>query len=530
MKRVLVLVAVIHVALLWLALARTDTSAQAAVPPGGQAAVADKDNAGRAAGAAPATSATGNQEAAATMEHTATEADLSPVPFSDPSFGPRYTIERIVVRGNRKTESSLILGEIGLRTGDQVTASDGRVEAARIRLLSLGFFLDARLALEKGTGRGGAVLIVDVEERGTVILNALYLGSSDATTFWGGFDVAENNLLGRGISLGTGFVASTHPKIAEADRDLGARIRTLVPPLGGTGLMLSGTGLIVSGSEFFRVSGNDDDANPADFVALRIKRVGGVLGLGRALAPATRIFLDFREEGISADLPSLRTRTLGSGVAMPINFDLQPGFSRVGSITATVDFDTRSDPLVPRAGTHVALSVEGATDDLLSSYAFVKLVLQGSFYKPARRGHIIGFHVFGGALFGDAPIFDRFFIGDMNLLLPPRALGLNFSTQPSRDVLGTSIASHRYDDFATRVLVEYAVPLWRRRHRLVYSGDAFIALGAFGMGSRDNFRDPARSGLSAWPIDATGDLGVRLDTTIGVFTLSFANALGRIPF
>ena len=253
------------------------------------------------------------------------------------------------------------------------------------------------------------------------------------------------------------------------------------------------------------------------------------MGIGRALTHATRFFLDFREEGVTAELPAMRTRTLGPGLTEPIDFGIEHGFSRVGSLTATVDFDTRSDPLVPRAGTHVALSVEGASSDLGSTYDFMKMVLQGSFYQPAWHGHIVGLHLFGGALFGSAPIFDRFFIGDMNLFLPPRALGLNFSTQPSRDLLGTAIAGHRYDNFAARVLVEYAVPLWRR-HRLVYSGDAFIAVGAFGMGSENAFRDPTRSGLGSWPIDLTGDLGVRLDTTIGVFTLSIANALGRVPF
>ena len=180
-------------------------------------------------------------------DHDTPESDAPVVPFSNPSFGPRYTIEHIVVRGNRKTESALILGEIGLRPGDQVSASDGRVEAARIRLLSLGYFLDAHLALERGTGRGGAILIIDVEERGTIILNALYLGSSAATAFWGGLDVAENNLLGRGISLGAGLVASTRPSVIGATRDFGGRIRTLVPPLGNTGLMLSGTGIFVLG-------------------------------------------------------------------------------------------------------------------------------------------------------------------------------------------------------------------------------------------------------------------------------------------
>jgi outer membrane protein insertion porin family len=524
MKRILVLAAVIHAAVSWPALA-----GPRAVDPEGDPASARNQGHDDGRISSPGDRTDGASDGTVLDERTPTETDTPPVPFSNPAFGPRYTIERIVVRGNHKTESALILGELGLRAGDQVTASDSRVEAGRIRLLSLGFFLDVRLALEKGTGRGGAVLVVEVEERGTVILNALYLGSSDATSFWGGLEIAENNLLGRGISLGTGFVASTRPKVAEADWDLGARIRTLVPPLGGTGLMISGTGLIVSGSEFFRVSGPSDGSDPVDFVALRIKRVGGVVGLGRGLTHAARLFLDFREEGVTADLPSLQTRVLGPGITRAVDFGVVPGFSRVGSITATFDFDTRSDPLVPRAGTHVSLSVEGASDSLLSSYAFLKLVLQGSFYKPAQRGHVLGLHLFGGALFGAAPIFDRFFIGDMNLFLPPRALGMNFSTQPSRDLLGTSIAGHRYDNFAGRILVEYAVPLWRR-HRLVYSGDAFIAAGVFGMASKNNFRDPSRSGLGAFPVDVTGDLGVRLDTTIGVFTLSFANALGRIPF
>jgi len=33
----------------------------------------------------------------------------------------------------------------------------------------------------------------------------------------------------------------------------------------------------------------------------------------------------------------------------------------------------------------------------------------------------------------------------------------------------------------------------------------------------------------AWP-DLTADLGLRLDTYVGIFTLSIANGLGRIPF
>lgn len=514
MRTALALAAVIQIAACW---------------PGAAAAAGTPAPAPEDAAASSEADIDAPREAARTLDNE-TRQDPEPLaPFADPAFGPRYTIERIVVRGNRKTESALILAELGLRPGDQVTASDHRVEVARIRLLALGYFLDARLALAKGTGRGGAVLLVDVEERGTVILNALYLGSSRATAFWGGVEAAENNLLGRGISLGTGFVAGTRPDVAEADRNLGARVRALVPPLGGTGLLLSGTGLLTTGSEFFRVRGPDGSDAPSDFAAMRIKRVGGMLGVGRALTHYARFFLDFREEGITAELPGQRDRTFGPGETRPIDFGLLPGFSRVGSLTATIDFDTRSDPLIPRAGTHLSLSVEAASDELLSSYEFVKLVLQGSVYRPAPRGHVVGVHLFGGALFGAAPLFDRFFVGDLNSFLPPRAMGLNFSTQPSRNLLGTAIAGHRYDKFAARVLVEYSVPLWRR-HRWIYNGDAFIAVGAFGMGSQGAFRDRTRTGLAAWPVDLTGDVGIRLDTLVGVFTLSFANALGRLPF
>jgi len=80
-------------------------------------------------------------QAARTLENQPAEETEPLAEFADPTFGPQYTIERIVVRGNRKTEAALILAELGLYPGDQVTASDRRVEAGRIRLLALGFFL-----------------------------------------------------------------------------------------------------------------------------------------------------------------------------------------------------------------------------------------------------------------------------------------------------------------------------------------------------------------------------------------------------
>ncbi len=125
---------------------------------------------------------------------------LAPLPaFDETPFGPRYVIEDVRVTGNRKTERSLIAGELaalGLAPGRDVDASDRRVETARYRLLSLGYFLDVHLSVARGSRRGAVVLIVDVEERGTLVINEIFAATSPATFFWGGTDLVADELHG----------------------------------------------------------------------------------------------------------------------------------------------------------------------------------------------------------------------------------------------------------------------------------------------------------------------------------------------
>jgi len=447
-------------------------------------------------------------------------AQAAPLPEfpPDPAFEPNYKIEGIDVRGNRKTKTSLILREVGLHVGDVVSANDARVGLARLRLLALGFFLDVHLSLVKGTERGQASLVVEVEERGTIILDALYLGTSQATDVWGGLAATERNLLGRGLSLGGGFVASTRPQVARAEPGFAGALHMSGPPAFFSGrLALQASFNISRGSEFIRTNGDDSSANPADFVAANVRRLGGAFGAGRALSRTFFLTGEARFESIRADRPS----------ALP--FAVREGESHLGSLSVILDIDSRTDPVLPRGGHHISLSVEATKAALASSYGFVKGVAQASNYFPLRWGHVIGIHGYLGGIWGDAPYFDRFFVGDLNQLLPPRALGLNFSTQPSHDLLGTGIAAHRYDNLAGRALVEYAIPIWSR-HGLLYRGDAFAAFGVFAMSNPDDLKNPDLSLSRAVASDLTADLGIRLDTYIGIFTLSVANAIGRIPF
>ena len=450
------------------------------------------------------------------------------VAFPDPRFGPRYVIEAVRIAGNRKTATSLIVGELavlGLGPGVSLDASDSRVEAARYRLLSLGYFLDVHLSVARGAKRGSVVLVVDVEERGTLVINELFPATSQATLFWGGADASEMNFLGRGINLGAGFVVSTKPIVPEAHAGLGLRLHIGVPPLGGpNGVGLSVTGLYNDGSEFYRTSGPDTDADPGRFIATRVRRAGGVLTAGKMLPHNLHVTAAFRMEQLSATLPpaALQSQTLPDGTSVPIDFMIQDGSSRVGTLAASLDYDTRSDPVLPRSGMRLALSGEVGTSLLGSSYSYVKTVFNGSVYLKMPHGHALGFHLFAGSIEGNAPYFDRFFIGDLDLLLPRRALGINFSTQPAPSFLGTSIAAQRYDNYAGRLLVEYAVPVWRH-HGWVYGGDAFLAIGVLGMASDEDM-------LTSPPICLTGDLGLRLDTYVGVFTVSIANVLSRSSF
>ena len=459
------------------------------------------------------------------------EAGAAPAPeFVDPAFGPRYVIEEIVVRGNRRTKASLILAELGLSAGDAVVASDPRVEAARFRLLALGHFLDVRLSVQRGKQRGGVVLLVEVEERGTLVINELYPSTSSATAFWGGGDVSDTNFLGRGVNLGVGFVASTKPIVLNAEKGLGLRLHGTIPERQGpAGLALSATALFNDGSEFYRLTGDADDPDPGRFTAVNTRRAGGVVGASRTLTRALRAGLDVRGESVEARLPPQRVQTFPDGATAPIDFEVREGASRVVTLALTLDYDTRSDPILPRSGARIVGTVEGGGPLVGGSYPFGKALVQASLYTKMPRGHALGLHLLGGAIVGDAPYFDRFFIGDLNLLLPRRALGMNFSTLPSRNLLGTSIAGHRYDDYAARVLLEYAIPVWRRRG-IIYGGDFFAAVGLLGMASDGDLSPPGGLTWSTLPIDLTGDVGLRLDTYVGIFTISIANALSRSSF
>src|SRR5439155_22913870 len=87
------------------------------------------------------------------------------------------------------------------------------IELTRYRLLGTGFFSAVDLSLRKGSKRGTAVLVIEVKERNTFIVQNLWLGvAADEDTAGNakplsaflGLQVAETNLAGTGTTLSAG--------------------------------------------------------------------------------------------------------------------------------------------------------------------------------------------------------------------------------------------------------------------------------------------------------------------------------------
>jgi outer membrane protein assembly factor BamA len=174
----------------------------------------------------------------------------------DAEFGPVITIEAIEVFGNTTTQTELIRRTLPIAPGDVIHASDKRLRDARFKVLALGFFRDVTLGMRKGTARGQVIVDVRVIERGTVVLNRLWFGTSNISPYWVGADIGQRNLLGLGVAVGGGFIYAPHGDV-EGSRDQWAgEVRAADPSLFGTRWGANAAFTLVHGSEAYRVAGD----------------------------------------------------------------------------------------------------------------------------------------------------------------------------------------------------------------------------------------------------------------------------------
>jgi len=114
------------------------------------------------------------------------------------SRGERIFVERIDIEGNTTTLDQVVRRQFRSVEGDPFNAREIRQGAERIR--ALGYFADAAVEAEQGSGPDQVVVNVDVEEQPT---GSLTLGASYGVNSGVGLTIgfAETNFLGRGQTL-----------------------------------------------------------------------------------------------------------------------------------------------------------------------------------------------------------------------------------------------------------------------------------------------------------------------------------------
>jgi len=215
----------------------------------------------------------------------------------------------------------------------------------------------------------------------------------------------------------------------------------------------------------------------------------------------------------------------------PIDFDIVRGRSVLSTLRATLDYDTRDHPFLPTRGWHASVTAEVGLLPAASDYGYQRAEVQASrWWRLPFHDHVLRLELFLGAISGNAPFFEQYYVGDFSDFLPSRVLGVSFDRRPAPNFLGTDIVEVRYGKYAFKLAGEYRIPLFRGR-RSIYAIDFFASAGIYGVaGDRDLTSPPlGYSGAAQIPVDLTGNLGFRMDTNAGGFVFAFSNALGFVP-
>jgi outer membrane protein insertion porin family len=490
----------------------------------------------------------------ASFEAPVPDATGDELPVTDaapPVAGGRivYVLERIEIIGNT-TRDAVIRRFVPLKPGDVLDVDDPAIEQIRFRLMGSGWFDEVHLRLEKGSQRGRVVLIIEVEERNTLVISRVVAGLARVVTSstsrddelrpYAGLGLTENNLFGTGIGVsGAAVVSESQYGLAVGYHD---------PMRLGSGFDLGARAFYNHARDFFgrepSVSINcpvPDPMNPepcdpdvdAERAVVIYNRLGVGFGTGHDITSSLRYEVDWLGELIDVVAkPAAADTLLGAQdqERHPIDFHIDDGKSYVSSLHFGLIFDRRDDPALPSRGQLLRFDTRIGTSLLGSTYDFARF--EGSFrhFQPLPWHHVISFGAYVGTVFGAAPFFYRFYAADLSDLLPSRALELNLDFRRTHNLLGTSIREFDKEDLAARIDFEYELPLHRGSGD-IRGIDAYAGAGLFLLGDRAAMRAglPGYEGLSRVPVDLTFDLGVQADTSLGVFKIGFSSLIGFFP-
>ncbi|HBL30202.1 MAG TPA: hypothetical protein DD490_25500 [Acidobacteria bacterium] len=282
--------------------------------------------------------------------------------------GERMILDRVIVRGNQRTESAVIRRTLAVEPGSPISETR-RLEIER-DLYRLGIFSSVQVELSRaGTESAARDLLVRVEEgrpRRVSYSLGLEYGSADATTLRprGGFSFVHSNLAGKAYSLRADLRAS------ELDQSL--RVLFDQPYVGRHPVPLTW-------SVFFF---NEDKES------WNVVRRGGRVEAVKALAD--------RRVALAYDYRRVET-TVDPGFGLS-NVDREDRPYDLSSLIPSFLWDRRNDPVLATRGWSALAQLQWAFPALSTDGDFLKLFVQQTQYVGLDRFGVLAASLRAGGI------------------------------------------------------------------------------------------------------------------------------------
>lgn len=401
--------------------------------------------------------------------------------------GERVFVERIDIEGNATTLDQVVRRQFATVEGDPFNPREIRQSAERIR--ALGFFSDAQVEAEPGSGPDQVVVNVDVEEQPT---GSLTLGMSFSSESGAGVAVgfSESNFLGRGQSIAVDLNAGTDTK--------NSSFSFTEPALLGRDLSFSIGG-------YYRESDQSD-------AVYNTRNIGFTTGIGFPLGEQAGVDLRFR---VSED----RLTDYGGDSAILEAEETLDALLTV-SLGYTYKYDTRVGGINPKGGVLLRFGQDVA--GLAGDTKFVETTALALAETRIMNEEVAIRAIFeGGAItsFGDnsSRVTERYFGNGKIRGFAGNGVGPRDTVATSNDAMGGNFfAAARFEaDFPLGLPEEYGI-----------TGGAFLDIGS--VWSLDNINGGP---LGADPVDdsfqprAAVGFSIFWTTPIGPLRFNFSKVL-----
>ena len=412
--------------------------------------------------------------------------------------GPRITIDRIDIVGNRKTKDFVIRREFRIAEGDVVNAF--MLERARRRVQALGFFKSVTAKRQPGSAPDRVVLILEVVEQETMDLG-FGVGYSTTEGIVGDISLVERNLFGNGQWL--------RLKLAGSLTRMQADIGFTEPHFLGSN--------VAAGFDLFY-----KDIDYTDQASYKSQRIGGTL---RARYPIS----DEWSVGTNYTFARNKLYDVGPGASAAIQEAAGfPGASSniyyTSSVGYSVTYDTRDNKRRPTSGVFytVAQDLAGVGGDV----RYIRSVGEARGYYAITDEITAMGRATGGIITGwggqDVRLLDLFYKGNETVRgFASAGYGPRDTLSPNQDALGGKMF------YSTTAELLFQIPGVPQDFGL--RGAVFADAGSLWGLNATAAKQPGAVG-STPAMRASVGVGLAWDSPIGALRADYAFPIFKQPF